>query len=377
MPSTLQVVVTRQRVARGEPASPQRLRGPRRGRVVLPLHGFTLVELMVVVAIIGILIALLLPAIQAAREAARRANCESNLKQIGLAMQNYVAARRVFPSGQMNYLGSDLPLSALVGGIERHGWFQAILAYVEEKTISDASQLTQGTNVQYEWTQLPLFMCASDPNAGKNTTMNLASGGGWGAINSAQQSQGFHGNYVLCAGSTLFGNSANSGTYDPTNPINNGSHLNGIAYPVSKTRPSEITDGLSKTLLGTEIIVVPDLAGTGVAGNAGGDLRGRYFNNWEGNCLFSTLYPPNTAQADVSGYCDQYPNAPCQLSPTGVVQSARSMHPGGANFVWADGSVAFLADDIAVATYQAMGTRPGGKSSRCQRTRSKDFYRAE
>ncbi len=202
--------------------------------------GFSLVELLVVIAIIGILIALLLPAIQAVREASRRANCESNLKQIGLALQNYVAARRVFPSGQMSYLGSDLPLSAQVGGIERHGWFQAILAYVEEKTLSDASQLTQAVNVQYEWTQLPLFMCGSDPNAGKNTTMNLASGGGWGSINSVQQSQGFHGNYVLCAGTTVFGNSANSGTYDPTNALTNGSHLNGIGYPVSKRAPRKL-----------------------------------------------------------------------------------------------------------------------------------------
>ena len=62
-------------------------------------RGFTLVELLVVIAIIGILIALLLPAVQAAREAARRANCSSNMRQWGLAIQNYESGNRVFPYG--------------------------------------------------------------------------------------------------------------------------------------------------------------------------------------------------------------------------------------------------------------------------------------
>ena len=263
----------------------------------------------------------------------------------------------------MSYLGSDLPLSALVGGIERHGWFQATLAYVEEQTIFQASEVTQGINVQYEWTQLPLFMCESDPNAGKNTTQNMATGGGWAAINDAQQSQGFHGNYVLCAGSTLFGNSNNDGTYDPNNLATNGGRLDGIAYPTSKTRPSEISDGLSKTLLGTEIIVVPDVVGAGVAGGAGNDLRGRYFNNWEGNCLFSTLYGPNTAQPDVSTYCNPFPNAPCQLTPAGVVQSARTCIQAGPILFGPTRSVAFLTDDIDPGTYQAFGTAPGVRSA--------------
>jgi prepilin-type processing-associated H-X9-DG protein len=117
-----------------------------------------------------------------------------------------------------------------------------------------------------------------------------------------------------------------------------------------------VTDGFSKTLLGSEIILVPDTA-------AVNDLRGRYFNNWEGNCLFSTLYLPNSAFADVSNYCIAAPQTPCQLASTGVVQSARSLHPAGANFLWADGSVDFLGDDIAAPVFAAMGTRAGGEVS--------------
>src|SRR5215207_2473001 len=89
--------------------------------------GFTLVELLVVIAIIGVLVALLLPAIQAAREAARRAQCQNNLKQIGLACLNYESARRVLPYGNM--------ISNSTGGTFHSGWTIEILPYVENSAL--------------------------------------------------------------------------------------------------------------------------------------------------------------------------------------------------------------------------------------------------
>ena len=93
------------------------------------------------------------------------------------------------------------------------------------------------------------------------------------------------------------------------------------------------------------------------------DLRGRYWNTWQGNVLFSTLFPPNTTVGDRSNYCIDAPRRLCQgLTATSVVQSVRSNHPSGANFMMGDGSVRFISNNINFATYQALGTRQDGES---------------
>ena len=121
------------RSRRGSPAV-RRHRGLRS-----PRHngGFTLVELLAVIAIIGVLVALLLPAVQAARESARRMTCSSHLKQIGLAMLNHHEARRFFPSAYMSTPGGVMG-QASVDGDAGPGWtclFQ-ILPYVEETSLA-------------------------------------------------------------------------------------------------------------------------------------------------------------------------------------------------------------------------------------------------
>src|SRR6202789_575297 len=89
-------------------------------------RGFTLIELLVVIAIIAVLIALLLPAVQAAREAARRAQCTNNLKQLGLAVHNYISSNNVLP------LKTMWPNNEAVGWGWSYGWPLALLPNIEQ-----------------------------------------------------------------------------------------------------------------------------------------------------------------------------------------------------------------------------------------------------
>jgi prepilin-type N-terminal cleavage/methylation domain-containing protein len=299
---------------------------------------FTLIELLVVIAIIAILIALLVPAVQKVREAAARIQCINNLKQLGLALHSYHDAKKVLPPGQFN------PLATNVGPYNRACWFQEILAYVDQGPLYNLQAAFLPTchtggpyamNAPGAATIIPTFVCPADPGGGKNVTTTT---------NPPATTQGFHSNYVLCAGSTVFGNSGG------------GLNLNGTFYCLSKTRLTDITDGTSNTLFASEIILVPDVA-------PHDDLRGRVYNTWQGNVLFSTLNPPNTSVGDVSNYCIAASKAPCgALSFTNVNQSARSCHTAGVGALLGDGSVRSVADNVSLPTWQALGTRAGNET---------------
>ena len=311
--------------------------------------GFTLVELLVVITIIGILIALLLPAVQAAREVARRAQCSNNLKQVVLAMHTFHAAHGFFPlgmSGQManGYDGSRPDLPPLTGEIS---WFPYILPHIEQQSLYDSFPATSW-NVPYlsteccglwpKWyTVVSSMMCPSDP---ANPKVRCLSG--------AQRTpdgiptQGFHGNYVMCSGDTIYNPAS-----DPQ-----GLKLNGMFFPKSQITFAAIFDGASNTLMAAELILSPD--------RTTHDVRGRYYNSREGSCLFSTLYPPNTPIGDVRPWCDDLPGfAPC--GPGGAyIQSARSYHPGGVSAAMADGSVHFISNYIDSETFHRLGNRRDG-----------------
>lgn len=315
-------------------------------KVMRRLGGFTLVELLVVIAIIGVLVGLLLPAVQSAREAARRMQCSSSLHNLGIAMHNYHDTHRAFPMGQMNSIGLNI---APIGPWNRGCWFHSILPFIEQQNLYNllsnflnSSPRPAGVYMSVNnnlatfsdpgrHTIVPILVCPSDGNGPKVKTVT-------------GNEQGFHGNYVLCAGSTFFNVPA-----DPE-----GRNLNGMFYCYSNTKFGSLTDGTSNTLMASEVLVAPDTTAH--------DLRGRYYNTWQGNVLFSTLYPPNTPVGDRSNYCIGGPRRPCQaLTATNTVQSVRSNHTGGANFLLGDASVRFIGSTVNLAVYQANGTRQGGE----------------
>ena len=293
--------------------------------------GFTLVELLVVIAIIGVLVALLLPAVQAAREAARRTRCTNNMKQLGIALHNYHDTMLVFPPGQYNKLSTD-------GSPNRACWMQSLLPFMEQAPLYESFQPgIQAKQMALQWANheqnIPMLLCPTDPNAPKNMTAGATT---------AVASQGAHGNYVLAAGSTVFGNGGQ------------GDNLNGMFYCLSNTRLSDATDGTSNTLMGSEILLSKDTGSH--------DLRGRYYNTWQGNVLVSTLQPPNTTVGDLSSYCVATQKAPCAaLGTSNVVQYARSQHPAGVTMLLSDASVRLVTNTINLVTWQRLGQRNDGE----------------
>lgn len=309
-----------------------------------------------VIGIIGMLAAVLLPAVQRARESARRSQCQNNLKQLGLALQGHAEAQGTFPMGAQTQLDNTGPtVNGIAYGNRRWSWFVYVLGYAGEPALYDSQwnhyqsstwQSTPSNSTLSYWslpnktTPAAGFMCPSDP-----TNPKLNSQDGVASINT--NNQGFHGNYVLCAGNTAFG----------TTPTNS-TQLNGISFPLSAVRFAHVRDGLSNTLAASEIMLIPEPIG---GGSSAIDTRGRYHNNLHGGCNFSSLNPPNSTVWDRLPYCtNAQPLAPC-LGGSGInhVISARSHHTGGVNAATADGATRFVSDDVDITVWQAAGSRNG------------------
>ena len=313
-----------------------------------PKSAFTLIELLVVITIIGILIGLLLPAVQAAREAARRMKCENSLKQVTLAMHNFHVTHQFFPIGMSGHMadgydGSRPGRPPLTGEMS---WFPFILPNIEQQALFDSIPDNTWTNQRSEccglwpkwYTVVSTMMCPSDSANPKVRCLP----GTPGKTPDGIDTQGFHGNYVMCSGDTI---------YNPATDTK-GLKLNGLFFPKSQISFAKIFDGASNTLMASELILSPDVTTH--------DVRGRYYNNREGSCLFSTLYPPNTPIGDVRPWCQDLPGyAPCGPG-SDYIQSARSYHPGGVNAARADGSVHFISNSIDSETFHRLGNRRDG-----------------
>jgi prepilin-type N-terminal cleavage/methylation domain-containing protein/prepilin-type processing-associated H-X9-DG protein len=329
-------------------------------------YGFTLIELLVVIAIIGVLVALLLPAIESAREAARRTQCANNLKQIGIAAQNYYSVHQFFPVGADSKEWPTAPsgpatfpytffrwssLVHLAQFLEETNAYNALDITVPLYTDTNGDIMSQNT-AGVAWV-VPMFLCPSDS----------------GQIVASQFAPA---NYVACAGTG----------------VNGGSPLaaDGIFFANSSTRLSQVSDGATQTALFSESVLgealsqdnpqmdykwmtlnlaYPVLTNAGCNGAQKWNYEdGRQFAwvSGEFRCaLYNHYYLPNSTTPDCIGDIITGARNPSTNYSAYGWKAARSRHPAGVNLLMADGSVQFVLDQIDPVIWQAWGTRAGNE----------------
>ena len=301
-----------------------------------PLHGFTLVELLVVITIIGILIALLLPAVQAAREAARRMQCSNNVKQIGLAIHNYHAMLNAFPIGAREgpYLSSP----------RNHGrtgtnWKASILAFLEQTPLTESLNWETGM-FAWDWygneilkgLVVPGYNCPSSPF---DPLIAVDRGSCEAELGQKHDYVGIAGAYpdpagrsnVVCSGSMY-------GYYC----------RNGLLPPVESKAMRDATDGTSHTIIVSEQSGVVSVVEKGRLVEY--PIRNNYASGWAGWFGFFPMSGLTTvrwavnARTAVVGSSDY-----CYKNNTVL----NSHHPGIVNVLLADGSVQSLSDNLDAA----------------------------
>ena len=287
---------------------------------------FTLVELLVVIAIIGILVALLLPAVQAARESARRTQCTNNLKQIGLAINNYATEDGSLPVGNP---GPDTP-----GDPEQHGLFTTILPYLEENTLYEGINFSLIPRQEpSRFTAVSAYLCPSysEPAVVESNTVNSYQ---LGALTT----------YQANGGAFVRNRQPYTGSLEGNIPLNGP-----FGWGEKKRRVSQITDGLSKTFIMGEFVHVDRIPG-GDYSTPPGNTRPWMMGGsaFKASYVFKVLeHPPNSQIDRVAD------GVPFNHLPHG------SFHPGITNFVFGDGSVRSIDDHIDLDIYQGFATIDG------------------
>jgi prepilin-type N-terminal cleavage/methylation domain-containing protein/prepilin-type processing-associated H-X9-DG protein len=345
-------------------------------------RGFTLIELLVVIAIIAVLIALLLPAVQAAREAARRAQCVNNLKQIGLAVHNYISQQNAFPPFAANY-SSVGPWQAWP-----LGWAAAILPQMEQTAMYNSLNAAYGgwdvQNNTVTVSQINSLVCPSEnrpaPNWPGTRLSYMANLGGPASITS------FNGPIVPlkndARGQSGAPTTSNQGTFGVEGVLDGTSNtamfserLVGLGTVKVGARPGSVD--AKRFAYNTSFVVNSDTQNPGEAQAFAQTCRS-IPSTTTGN-ITSTLYlgfmwtvGANNTNQNNSGY--NHTNGPnglmCYASNTqdqglgGYMDAltATSNHSGGVNVGFADGSVRFVKDAVSLQTWWAIGSRNLGET---------------
>lgn len=338
-------------------------------------RAFTLVELLVVIAIIGILVALLLPAIQAAREAARRSQCQNNLKQLGLAVNNYETAHKALPPGA--FLG------------EGSAWSAFLLPYLEEGNAFDWLTIGEGDAGNFQWASSSEYTdAAALGNSYRNvriveTVMSVYRCPSMG-LPEHQKDRSFDGWFVMRRSPASYlgvvsglqtqqyplwrMRYARAPVENPLFPGVDGVMVGFHHQDEAKTRIKlrMITDGTSKTLLIGE--AVHDIATEEAKGTEREPQEGSRKDHWWGGSddidtspfvdlsevLGSTGVPINAQNTYSQRDCDSNPGgAACQA----LQLSFGSTHSGVTQMVFCDGHVEGIQDDVDKTVWSDYGTR--------------------
>ena len=312
--------------------------------------GFTLVELLVVITIIGILIALLLPAVQAAREAARRLQCQNNLKQLGLAALNHEEAHGHFPAGGWGWgwVGDpDRGYDRLQPG----GWCYNSLPFLEQQAVHDIGigrdfNTKMTLNREMMATSLTVFNCPS-----RRRTIAYPFNTGILLVNVDRSS-------TLTAGRSDYAGNGGISTYVPhgqgPSDLSGGASLGvhdfkGIYAQCSTVTVADVKDGTSNTILAGEKYLNPEAYATG---SNGGDNESLYCGNNNDVCRVGYYDPSNTGsnrlpRQDTPGYWE-----------ANIFGSA---HAAGCNFVLCDGSVHSYSYSIDALVFTYLINRRDGE----------------
>ena len=285
----------------------------RSNRSVSLRRGFTLLELLVVIVILGLLVALSIPAIQRAREAARRNACRANLRQIGLALWNYHDAVNAFPLNN-SYLNATMHRSAFVGMLPHLG--QAPLYFLMDQNLDQVV----APNVQFNTVAIPVLQCPS------NTTRHEIGEGQDGC------GRGVAADYAFNVGDNI--NSMTTTGAEGTDAY--GDVPTGLGGRGCFTRSgwstsfAEVTDGTSNT------IALGETIGTSCG----------WQNGWATQNIATTAFPPNYR----NGYFKAHPTDPDCIG-------YRSAHVGGMHVLLMDGSVRFISDNFDCKVYNQIQSK--------------------
>jgi prepilin-type N-terminal cleavage/methylation domain-containing protein/prepilin-type processing-associated H-X9-DG protein len=325
------------------------------GRWRAPPQGFTVVELLVVVSIIGILVGLLMPAVQAARESGRRTQCANNVRQLGLAAHSYHAAQRSFPPARQDAANT-------------WGHFAKLLPFLEQKVIYRNIDFTKAvydpSNAEIAQTPMPVFRCPSDYSVMIKSSDPLAFGG-WAKNN-------------------YRGNAGNdTGEIGPDGAEKN----NGVFRTGRRISVEQIEDGTSNTALFSEGVLgdgsnfVISVPGDWLVISPGSRRRQNIYAALQS--AVPSAGPGNQVSYAGRTYLDggyvesrynhiMRPNGPSGVVPNGEdlfarindgaqATTASSRHPGGVNLVLADGSVRFVSEGVDLEVWWGLGSIAGGE----------------